>query len=93
MFSLFLFLAYFHDEGEKVVFFEDDDIGRKLVMLDVDLEFLYRFVELCSQMVFSFRSHSNHETDTVVDVQEGDNVRDGTFFLLGLPSSLLLDAH
>jgi hypothetical protein len=62
-------------------------------VLDVELEFLDRFIELGSQMVFPFGSHSDHETHAVVDVEEGYDVGNRAFFLLGLLASLLLDAH
>ncbi len=36
--SLFLF-PYLHDEGEEIIFLKDDDVGGKLIMLYVEVEF------------------------------------------------------
>ncbi len=45
--SLFLF-AYLHDEREEVIFLKDDDIGGKLIMLNVEVEFFGGLIELSS---------------------------------------------
>jgi hypothetical protein len=50
-------------------------------------------IELTSQMVFSFRSHSNDKTDMVLKVEERNDVRNGAFFFLRFSVSFFLNAH
>ena len=90
--SLFLF-AYLHDEREEVIFLKDDDVGGKLIMLNVEVEFYGGLIELGSEMVFPLRCDSYYETEAVVDVEEGNNVGDGAFFVLSLFSPLFLNTH
>jgi hypothetical protein len=57
------------------------------------LKFFNCIIELTSQMVFSFRGHSNDKADMILEVQERNNVRNGTFSFLRFFVSFFLNTH